>query len=113
MTMPITEVTSAELSKLNESLVIIGCDVSTPETRAGFINGVTEHLVSEKAVAPGYTTPEQLFSSIHSYKPNDLTSLVFVMKPEAFVMGRLAIVRLSLPDCKWLSDFLDRPLSHR
>lgn len=113
MTMPITEVKGGPLKDLGESLVIIGCDISTPEHRAGFIDGVTEILVKGNAVMPGFETPEQLFSAVHFYSPNDLTNLVFVMNPEAFNMGRLPLVRLSIPDCKWLSDYLDLPLSYR
>lgn len=113
MTMQITEVKGGQLKNLGESLVIIGCDITTSENRAGFLNGITEILVKGNAVNPGFATPEQLFTSVHFYSPNDLTNLVFVMNPEAFNMGRLPLVRLSIPDCKWLSDYLDIPLSYR
>lgn len=100
-------------------IVIRGCDLSTQEHRDGFINGVVGFL-TEHGVIPKGTKPEQVFEKLlHTTTPKQFVygqgevggrnDLVYVFKetPEVQVnMGRFALVRLHMPDCSWIEDWL-------
>jgi hypothetical protein len=94
-------------------VVITGCDTSKPEHLDGWINGVTAYLV-EQGVLPEDTTADQAWANIYeTTTTGGRTDLIYVGKEDAkFNVGRFAIVRLGMPDCKWIEDWLVNYASH-
>ncbi len=89
-----------------EGIVIMGtCEYQ------GYIDGVTEVLKNENVISKDCSEPwSQLILLETTGKRHDL---VFVMNKEVeFNIGRFAIVKLSLPDCSWISDHYINYESH-
>jgi hypothetical protein len=111
---PIQKNELREFAKQNGlTLAFMGCDVSTPEHRIGFIDHFTQQLVNDGCVKPGVTKPEDIWASIRSLDLPNRTDLFYVTK-DVFVTGRLAVVRMQYGgDLKWFDDYLDNSLYNR
>jgi hypothetical protein len=102
-------------------IVMRGCLLDTPENQAGFINGITDHLIEQKVLPEG-TKPEDAWNDIMSTttprrpgKEEDggRTDLIMTCKEGAqFDLGRFAIVRLQMPDTSWIMDWLNTDARH-
>lgn len=88
----------AMLETDGEALVVIGCDITGPNEK-GWIDGVSLFLKDQNCI-------EEDFKKIVVMETSGgRTDLVFFL-PEKTNICKLAIVRLSMPDCSWLSDYI-------
>jgi hypothetical protein len=97
-------------------IVVLGCDVSTPEKDAEYIQQVTDFLITEKCANAGIATPEAMWSSVRKYenKTGRRTDLIFIAAGDVFNVGRLAAVRLQMGQhMKWFDDYMDNGLHNR
>lgn len=86
------------LEEDGEALVITGCDISG-DSESGWINGITSFLKDQVCIF------EDFKKIVYTETTGGRTDLVFFLPKETNI-GKLAIVRLSMSDSSWLSDYL-------
>lgn len=120
--MDIKSIEKKELKKFEAEngtcLAFLGCDISTPEFVTGFLEDFAKHLADEGATKGGKNTADDLFVEVRSYQNKSArpvrTDLIYVLKDEAFNIGRLAVVRMGMgAQLKWFDDYLDNGLHTR
>lgn len=103
--MTITKKAFDDIDANKFGIVITGCDLSTPENCADFVNGVHGVLV-ERGVVPKDVQPEDLWDICQTTSTGGRTDLIFIAKPEAKInKSRLAPTKFALPDCCWIDTW--------
>jgi hypothetical protein len=86
------------LEQDGEALVLLGCDISG-DNESGWVNGITSFLKDQNCIE------EDFKKIVYTETTGGRIDLIFFL-PEKINIGKLAIVRLSMFDCSWLSDYL-------
>jgi hypothetical protein len=92
----------------DEGIVCLGCGGDLQE----WINGITEHL-NEEDIAKG--SPEDLWKNIYRLETTGgRIDLAFVSHNllDGFNVGKMAMWRMRLGNCSWISDYFDNYASH-
>jgi hypothetical protein len=106
-------VENASFSNIDGSkfgFVIMGCQATTASVMNEWAGPVLRFLQEEGAILQD-AVPETFFEKVQVLATTGgRTDLVFVISEagnKQVNMGKFAIVRLSLPDCSWIEDFVD------
>lgn len=89
--------------------VIVGCTVETATVIEKWAGPVLCHLQDEGAISHK-ATPETFFEKIQVVTTtggrNDLVFVISKQGNKMVNMSKFVIVRLSMPDCSWIEDFV-------
>jgi len=97
-----------ELTKKKEGIVCLGCGGDPNE----WIEGVTKLLNDEKIVTG---TSDQIWNNIYKLTTSGgRTDIAFVSDNclKDFNVGKMAIWRIRMGDCSWISDYLVNYAKH-
>jgi len=90
-------------------LVFTGCSLGSKQEAADWVNGITTFLKS-KNVVPDYakeSPPERIWDSItYATTTGGRTDLILICNNSDLNIGRLAMVKLTIPNCTWIEDWL-------
>ncbi len=113
--MEILEIKFNEVPENTFGIVITGADISQVDNKAGWVNGITNHLKERGAVLEVALElpPEKLWEDIrYATTTGGRTDLIFIGDSIKFDIGRFAMVRLQMSDCSWVEDWLINYASH-
>jgi hypothetical protein len=96
-------------------LVIVECGLEHADERSSWVNAVTNHVKSAGCINGNKSDlpPWELWTDIRfATTTSGRVDLIFMGNSDDFVVGKLATVRLDIPNCGWIEDWLVNYADH-